>query len=85
MLGVVADRQQAAVHQGMQRLDPAIHHFGKAGDVGDVAHRQPGIGQRLTGAAGGDQFHALLRQRAGELDQPGLVGHGQQSAGNAAQ
>ncbi len=37
MLLVVADREQAAMHLGMQRLDPAVHHFGKAGEVGDVA------------------------------------------------
>ena len=36
MLGIVADRQQAAMHLRMQRLDPAVHHFGKAGEFGDV-------------------------------------------------
>ena len=34
MFGVVADREQAAVHLGVQRLDAAVHHFGKAGEVG---------------------------------------------------
>jgi len=36
MLLVVADREQAAMHLGVQRLDPAIHHFGKARQVRDV-------------------------------------------------
>ena len=39
--------QQAAVHRGMQRLDPAVHHLGKAGEV-RIAHREPGIGERLA-------------------------------------
>jgi hypothetical protein len=40
MLGVVADRQQAAMHQRMQRLDAAIHDFRKAGDLGNVGDRR---------------------------------------------
>ena len=37
MFGVVADRQQSAMHFRMQRLDPAVHHFRKAGQVRNVA------------------------------------------------
>ena len=37
VFGVVADRQQAAMHTGMQRLHPAIHDFRKAGQFRDVA------------------------------------------------
>ena len=72
------------MHLGMQRLDPAIHHLGKAGELGDVLDLQPGRGDRLGGAAGRDQFDAVAGQRLRELDQPGLVGNGQQSAGHAA-
>ena len=43
MVGIVAHRQQAAMHLGMQRLDAAVHHFGEAGEVGNLAHRQAGI------------------------------------------
>ena len=32
VLGVVAQGEQAAVDFGMQRLDPAVHHLGEAGD-----------------------------------------------------
>ena len=39
ILGVMPARQDAAVDHRMQRLDAAVHHFGKAGDVGDVGHR----------------------------------------------
>ena len=37
VLGVAADGEQAAVHLGVQRLQPAVHHLGKAGVLGDVA------------------------------------------------
>ena len=33
-----AHMQNAAVHSRMQRLHPAIEHFGKAGERGDVFH-----------------------------------------------
>ena len=58
VLGVVAQRQQAAMHFGVQRLHPAIHHLRKAGDSGDVRHIEPGVGDCLLGAAGGDQRRA---------------------------
>ena len=57
--GVVADRQQAAMHLRMQRLHPAVHHLGKAGEVRHVAHLQAGVGERLGGAAGRDQLDAV--------------------------
>ena len=43
VLGVVADRQQSAMHRRMQRLDPAVHHFRKAGQLADVEHLKSGI------------------------------------------
>ena len=84
MFGVVADREQAAMHLRMQRLDPAVHHFRKAGQLGDVPDLQPRGGDRFGGAAGGDQIDAVAGKRAGEFDQSGFVGNGQQSAGYAA-
>ena len=45
VLGIVADGEDAAVDARVQRLDPAVEHLGKAGDLGDVAHRQPGVRQ----------------------------------------
>ena len=85
MLGVFADREQAAVHLGMQRLDTAVHHFRKAGEIGYVDDLEAGIGQRLARAAGRDEFDAALGQRACEVDQAGLVGNGNQRAGDAAE
>ena len=85
MLAVVADREQAAVHLGMQRLDAAVHHFGKAGELGDVEHGNAGIGQRLARAAGGNELDAVRGQRAGEIDQARLVGNGEEGARDAAE
>ena len=60
---VVADRQQPAMHLGMQRLDPAVHHLGKAGQLRHVHDRQAGVLDRLGGAAGGDELDAVLGKR----------------------
>ena len=40
VLRVLADRQQAAVNLRVQRLDPPVHHLGKAGEIGDIADRE---------------------------------------------
>ena len=34
------------MHRRVQRLDPAVHHLGKAGHLGHVAHAQPRLAQR---------------------------------------
>ena len=84
VLLVAADRQQAAVHLRVQRLDAAVHHLGKAGELGDVEHLEPGVVERLGGAAGGDELDAVAGERLGEIDEAGLVGDRQQGAGDAA-
>jgi hypothetical protein len=84
VLGIAADRQQAAMHLGMQGLDAAVHHLGEAGKVRHVRDLQPRFGDRLGGTAGGDQFDTMRRKRARKFDQPGLVGNGQQSPGDRA-
>ncbi len=52
MLCVFANRQQPAMHLRMQRLDAPVHHFGKPGQVGDVAHCETCLRNRLCGAPG---------------------------------
>jgi hypothetical protein len=83
--GIAAYRQQAAMHGRVQRLDAAVHHFGETGEVSDVEHFQAGVGQRLARAAGRNQFDAIAGETAGEFDHSGFVGHGNESAGSAAQ
>ena len=72
VLLVVADREQPAVHLRMQRLHAAVHHLREAGDLRHVGHLEPGVGQRLAGAAGGDELDAVLGERAGEIERPAL-------------
>ena len=73
--GIVAHREQAAVNLGVQRLDAAVHHLGKPRQVRNVAHRQPGVAQRLGGAPGRNQLHAPGGERLAEIDDAGLVGN----------
>ena len=78
VFGIVAHRQQSAMDLGVQRLDPPVHHLGKAGQLGNVLHRKAGIAQRLSGAAGRHQFHAAGAQGLAQFDQASLVGNGKQ-------
>ncbi len=75
VFAIVAQRQQPAVHGGVERLDPPVHHFGKAGKVGHVAHGKPYVAQCLGSAAGADQFNAARRQCCAQFSQTRLVGH----------
>ena len=45
---------------------------------------EPGVFQRLGGAAGGDELDVETGERLGEVDEAGLVGDRQQGAGDAA-
>ena len=65
---------------GMQGFHAAVHHFGKAGDLGHVDDGDAGVGDRLARAAGGDEDDASRGKRAGEIDQARLVGNGKQRA-----
>ncbi|MNS60777.1 hypothetical protein D3C72_937880 [compost metagenome] len=77
--------QQAAVHHRMQGLDPAIHHFREASDLGHVLHGQARIADRLGGTAGGQQLNAACSQRGGQFDQAGLVGNGKEGPADGQQ
>ena len=72
---VFADRKQTAVDLGMQGFQAAIHHLGKAGEIGDLGDGEPGLAQRAVRSAGRDQRHAMRRQSLGERDKTRLVGH----------
>ncbi len=81
MRRVAANGEQAAMHGRMQRLDPAVHHFRKAGDVGYFGDGEAGSGQRHSCAAGRNELDAVVGQRARKLDQAGFVGNGNKGAG----
>jgi len=78
MLRVVADAEQAAMDHRVQRFYPAVHHLGKAGDVGHILDRQPRVAERLGGPAGRDQLDPPSRKDLPELDQAALVRHRKQ-------
>ncbi len=61
----------------MQRLDPPIHDFGEAGDIGNIGDRQPGVAKRGRGATGREDLEAMRGKAGGEGDESGLVGNGQ--------
>ena len=78
--GLAADRQQAAVDARMQRLQPAVHHLGKSGQLGDVDDLEAGLRQRRGGAAGRDDLDAARFERLAQFDEAGLVGNRDQGA-----
>ena len=80
VLFVPADREQSAMHLRMQRLDAPVHHFGRAGEFGDIDHRESGFAERLCRAAGRNQLNIEESELPGERDQSGLVGDRQQGS-----
>jgi hypothetical protein len=52
VLGIAANRQQPAMHPGVQRLEPTIHHLRKAGLLGNVARRDSRGIEGTAGATG---------------------------------
>ncbi len=73
VFGIVADGENAAVDERVQRLDPAVEHLGEAGHVGDLAHRQFGIKQRLARAAGRDKLDAQGGKATGQVEQTRFI------------
>ena len=77
-----ATTENAAVNLRVQGLHAAVHHFRKAGVVGDFHHLDVGLAQQLGGAAGGQDLNAGLRQVAGEFDHAGFVGNADEGSGD---
>ncbi len=75
VFGVVAPRKDSAVNLGVQRLQPAAHHFRKAGIVGDVADRDPFALQVPPRSAGAVDLHAGRGQTSGKAGKAQLVAH----------
>ncbi len=80
VLGIVAVGEDAAVDTGVQRHDAVTQHDRRAGVVGDVDHRHAGFGDGPGGAARRHQLPAEVVQALGEVDDAGLVVHGQQGS-----
>jgi hypothetical protein len=85
MIGLVAQRQKPAMDLRMQRLDATVHDLRKACDGRHVGDREPRGPQRFGRTAGREQRDAMLRKRAGEIDQSRLVGNRQERASDGAE
>jgi hypothetical protein len=80
VVGMIAPRKDAAVDGRMQRLHPAVQHFGKAGQIRDARHVEARPGQRPRRAAGRDQIEAAIHEAAGKVDDSGLIEDAQQGS-----
>jgi hypothetical protein len=80
VLGKVATGEQSAVDLRVQRLHAAVEHLRETGVLGHFGHGEPLFGKKLRGAAGGQEVHAQFGERAGEVDDSGLVRHADQRA-----
>src|SRR5207302_690457 len=80
VLRIVANGEDTGVDARVQRFHASVEDLRKAGDIGDVADGQPGCGERLARAAGGDQLDAEIGEAAGEVDQPGFFADTEQGA-----
>ena len=69
----------------MQGLQPAVHHLGKAGQVGDLGDGQARGRQRVPRAARRHQSDAALVEEPREIDEPRLVRNREQRTFDAAQ
>ena len=65
--------KNAAMNFRVQGFDPAIHHLGEAGVIGDFRHGNPLIAQQPAGSACGENFNTSLSQRAGERHDAGFI------------
>jgi len=80
VLGFAANVEQAAVDAGVEGLNPAIEHFGEAGQFADVLDLQAGFAEGAGGAAGGDELDAEAGEHLGEGDEAGFIGDAEEGA-----
>jgi hypothetical protein len=64
----------------VQRLDAAIHDLREAREIVDRPDDDARALELLRGAAGGDELDAQIGEAGREVDDPALVGDGQQGA-----
>ena len=80
VVGVILEGEESAVDEGVKGFDMTVHHFGEAGEVGDILDGQAGIAEGFGGAAGGNEFDVeFFLQGGGECDDaaaPRFVGDG---------
>ena len=57
----------------VQGLDPAVHHFREAGEVGDFNHCDALVPEQPAGPAGGENLNAACGKCFGKLNNAGFV------------
>ena len=82
VVGIGAPLEDAAMHLGVEGLDPPAKNFWELGDGGDILDGDAGLAQGRGGAAGGQEGDAEVGQAAGQGDQTGFVGNAEQRALN---
>src|SRR6184192_2165946 len=73
ILRMFPPKEQAAVHLWMQRFHASAKHFGPAGEVGNIAHRDAVFAQELCGSAGRKNFDLPSRKTFGKVDDSSFV------------
>ena len=58
VVGLASVGEQTGVHLRVQRLHPAFEALGKTGEVFDLQHRDPGLGQHSGRRSGRHDLHA---------------------------
>jgi hypothetical protein len=85
IVGAIAARENAAVNRRVQRLDAAVHHLGKPGEVGDGTRGEAGVGQRPRSSAGRHQLEAPGGEAACEFCNARLVRKAEQGSWHMGQ
>src|SRR5690606_19930300 len=75
--------EDPAVHLRVEGDDAVAEDRRVAGEIGHVRDRDPGVGDRAGRAAARDQTPAQPVEALGQLDDAGLVVHGEQRGGHA--
>src|SRR3546814_12086461 len=76
----VAAGEKTGIELRREWLDATVDDLRKAGVTAHLNRGEAGFAQRLVGAAGRQQFDAAPGEFAGELDDAGFVGNGEQRA-----
>ena len=84
VLGVAAPGEEAAVDGRVQRFHAPVHHLRIAGQLGDIAHGDPGFREHARRSAGRNEFDAARDEGSGERDEARLVGNGQERPRDAS-
>src|SRR6266478_2884790 len=70
-----APEEQATVDFGVQGLHASAQHLGPAGEIGNVAQRDPRFAQQLGGSASGEDLDFQCRQALGKFHNSCFVEH----------